>query len=351
MDMPKRMASIDLLKCIAIFTIPAQHFFSLHSQFRQTTFSGFPMFFQGVGMELFLIGVPLFIAITGFLSRQTRPTLSYYRKSLRVIVPYIVISIVYILFRTIRNHEAITFLDGLLMILGFTAIPYAWYVEMWIGLYLLAPFLNILADGISSRRDSIILIATLYVMSYLAATLNREGYHLLPGYWVNISPLACYFFGAHLRRFGCGVPRKRLVLFILFAIMVEPTVNLLFFRGQVYRFVLGIYLFIVPAMAALFALLYQWETEKKWLGKALALVSGLTREMYLWCALFDMILYPFFMQWFTSQEQFGLFFFAIIPIELAGTFCLAWITKKLLQVTRIDRLWKGRTTAPSTATS
>ena len=360
--MKNRIQGIDLLKCIAIVTIPAQHFFTLQTSFRQSTFDSFPMFLQGVGMEFFLIGIPLFIAITGYLSNQTEPTCKYFRKSLRVIIPYIIISIIYLFFRHYYFGESITIRNGVDMILGFNAISYAWYIEMWIGLYLLAPFLNLLYNNIKSAKTSIILIVTLYVMTYLTISVNREGFHILPNYWTSISPLTCYFIGCHIRKFGVNIPtgtqasspatnrlirkfgvciqKRDLVLFIIFAIIAEPIINLIFFSGQHYRFVLGIYILIVPAMAALFALLYNWQTEHLWLQKVLSIISDHTLEMYLYCAMCDLVLYPFFMRWFVTQSQFGLFFFVIIPIELVTTLCMAWLTNKFMTITRINRIWK-----------
>lgn len=339
--MHTRFQGIDLLKCIAIFTIPAQHFFSLHTHFRETPFDTTSMFIQSIGFEFFLIGVPLFIAITGYLSKQTEPTWAYYKKGLKVLVPYILISVIYIFFRKLHQHEKISFLQCVEMILGFNAISYAWYIEMWIGLYLLAPFLNILYNKISTHKTSIILVSTLYAMTYLPLTLNREGFHFLPDYWVCISPLTCYYIGSHIRKFGCNSNLRNLYIIIFIAILTEPIINLLFFKGQPYRYILGIYLLIVPEMTAVFILLHKWETRRTWLQKLLALISNHTLEMYLYCAMCDMILYPYFMRWFENQSQFGLFFLIIIPLELIATFCLAWLTSTFLRITRIDYLWKS----------
>ncbi len=288
------------------------------------------------------MGVPLFIAVTGFLNSQDKPTWSYYRKSLKVIVPYFLISILYLVFRRYILDEEITLLTGADMILHFNAIQYAWYVEMWIGLYFLAPFLNLMYRGIETEKTSFALILTLYVMTYVTMTLNREGFQILPNYWTSISPLTCYFIGCHIRKFGVNIAKRKLVLFLFFAILVEPVSNLFFFKGQPYRFVIGVYLFIVPAMAAFFALFYNWETSKEWLRKMMKSVSTLTLEMYLYCAMCDMVLYPFFMKFYTTQSQFGLYFFAIIPLELLASFCLAWVTDRIIKLFRIERLWNRR---------
>lgn len=334
-----RIQGIDLLKCIAIFCIPAQHFFTLQTNFRKVEFDTLSLFLQSITMEFAFIGVPLFIAVTGYLNRQTIPTFNYYKNSLKVLVPYVLISVLYLFFRHHLLHEEISFRHGIGTILRFNAIPYAWYIEMWIGLYLLAPFLNLLAEVINKRSHSIVLIVTLYFMGYLPITLNRDGFYIIPGFWAAIAPLTCYFTGVHIRKYGFNVPKRYLILFISFAFTIEPIVNILFFHGQPYRFIFGQYLFIVPAMAAIFSLLYRWNTPKKHVIKMMKLVSNHTLEMYLYCAMCDMLLYPFFMRWYNTQSQFGLLFFIIIPLELFMTFLGAWFTKSIIHILHIDRIW------------
>ena len=334
-----RIQGIDLLKCIAILCIPAQHFFTLQTHFREVTFDSLSIFLQSVVMEFALIGVPLFISITGYLNKQNAPTWNYYKHILKVLVPYVLISIIYLFFRKYFLNEEISFRHGIGMILRFNAIPYAWYIEMWIGLYLLAPFLNKIVENINNRNHSLILIATLFFMGYLPITTNRDGFYLVPGYWAAIAPLACFFIGSHIRKYGCGISRRKLILFITFAITIEPIVNLLFFHGERYHFVFGQYLFIIPAMAAFFSLLYRWNTDNKRINTMMRFVSNHTLEMYLYCAICDMILYPFFLQWYNTQSQFGLFFFIIVPLELIITFLLAWLTRLIIHVSHIDRIW------------
>lgn len=334
-----RIQGIDLLKCIAILCIPVQHFFTLQTNFRKAEFDTLSLFLQSITMEFAFIGVPLFIAITGYLNKQTIPTFNYYKNSLKVLVPYILISVLYLFFRNYYLNEEISFRHGIGMILRFNAIPYAWYIEMWIGLYLLAPFLNIITEAINKRGHSLVLITTLYFMGYLPITLNRDGFYLLPAYWAAIAPLTCYFIGSHIRKYGSNVSKRNLIIFISFSFTIEPIVNILFFHGQPYRFIFGQYLFIIPAMAAVFSLLYQRNIKKKHFFTIMKFVSNQTLEMYLYCALCDMLLYPFFMRWYNTQSQFGLFFFIIIPLELIIIFLLAWVTRFTIHVLRIDSIW------------
>ena len=57
-------------------------------------------------------------------------------------------------------------------LLAFTGAPHAWYVEMYIGLFLLILFLNVLYHGLTSRRQKQVLILTLLAVTALPALTN-----------------------------------------------------------------------------------------------------------------------------------------------------------------------------------
>ena len=44
--------------------------------------------------------------------------------------------------------------DVVMRIFSFSTIPYGWYVEMWIGLFLMVPFLNILWWNCPSKKQT-----------------------------------------------------------------------------------------------------------------------------------------------------------------------------------------------------
>lgn len=194
-------SGLDLIRVIAISFVVAGHFF-LNTEFKSSPFEGFSMFVQGMGQTLFGVNVALFMMLTGYLNLKKRVCKSYYRSGIRVIVSYVVISVITILFRVYYIGEEMGIVSWIMKVTGFTAIPYAWYIELWIGLFLLTPFLNILWANLESKRNRVILIVTLFLLTAPSDFLNRYGMTLAPSYWENACcPLLFFFAGAYIKEY------------------------------------------------------------------------------------------------------------------------------------------------------
>lgn len=343
-----RNTGIDILKSFAIFSIIAQHFFTLQTPFLKTEFSGASMFLQGCTMEFFLIGVSLFVAITGYLNITKTASKQYYRNILKVIIPYLIVSTIYILARIYIFDEHLTFRHSVGMILRFNAIPYGWYIEMWIGLYLLTPFLNILFNSIASKKMALLLLATLYFLTIIPSTTNRFGFHLMPDKWTAIWPALCYYIGAYIRKFNPLVKNQYLIAFILICCCIEPLLNLILFPHHDYVFILGTGLLIYPIMAAFFILIHNLTIKNAVIRTLIVKISNLTLYMYLFLALFDMLCYPHFMKLYESQQQFGIYFLLFVPLLFIMAFAASIILDYLIRFLRIDRIWKPKQTATVT---
>lgn len=203
-------SGLDLIRVIAISFVVAGHFF-LNTEFKSSPFEGFSMFVQGMGQTLFGVNVALFMMLTGYLNLKKRVCKSYLSQWLRVIVSYVVISVITILFRVYYIGEEMGIVSWIMKVTGFTAIPYAWYIEMWIGLFLLTPFLNILWANLESKRNRIILIVTLFLLTAPSDFFNRYGMTLAPSYWEKACfPLLFFFAGAYIKEYQPKV-KKRLL--------------------------------------------------------------------------------------------------------------------------------------------
>lgn len=130
------------------------------------------MFLQATSYVIFALGVPWFLMLTGFLNRNKTVNRDYYKGCIRVLVSYVFFSVVTILFRKYYLMEELSWIEWGKKILDFTAIPYAWYIEMWIGLFLLTPFLNMLYKAIPTQRQKKMLLLTLLLLVAVAFTLN-----------------------------------------------------------------------------------------------------------------------------------------------------------------------------------
>ena len=322
-----RIIGLDLIRSFAILFVIAGHFFVLNTPFRSTTFDGISMFIQALFNPLFQTGVPLFLLLTGYLNSNKIVSKRYYKGCVRVLVAYLFFSIITILFRKYYLHEDLSWLKWILKIFDFSAIPYAWYIEMWIGLFLLTPFLNMMYKAIPSQRQKQILILTLYVMTALPDLFNRYGLHLAPGFWASCYPLTFFFAGSYIHEYRPRVDSWKLWLIMLLLCMINPVFNVLFVHNHTLIQIAGgpWGVFGTVVAIAFFLLFYQTDFKSLVLRKSLTKISLLSLDMYLCCYIFDALVYPYFMErYFVNQSQFGIYFFIIVPILFAGSFVLAW---------------------------
>ena len=168
-----RNVGLDLIRSCAILFVIAGHFFSLHTAFKTSTFEGTSLFIQATISFLFYTGVSLFLLLTGYLNTNKSINKKYYKGGVRVIISYLLFSLITIIFRKYYLHESLSWIQWGLKVLDFSAIPYGWYIEMWIGLFLLTPFLNLLYKTIPDQKQKLILVGTLYIMTALPDLLNR----------------------------------------------------------------------------------------------------------------------------------------------------------------------------------
>ena len=322
-----RIIGLDLIRSFAILFVIAGHFFVLNTPFRSTTFDGISMFIQALFNPLFQTGVPLFLLLTGYLNSNKIVSKRYYKGCVRVLVAYLFFSVITILFRKYYLHEDLSWLKWILKIFDFSAIPYAWYIEMWIGLFLLTPFLNMMYKAIPSQRQKQILILTLYVMTALPDLFNRYGLHLAPGFWASCYPLTFFFAGSYIHEYRPRVDSWKLWLIMLLLCMINPVFNVLFVHNHTLIQIAGgpWGVFGTVVAIAFFLLFYQTDFKSPVLRKSLTKISLLSLDMYLCCYIFDALVYPYFMErYFVNQSQFGIYFFIIVPILFAGSFVMAW---------------------------
>lgn len=338
----KRLAGLDIVRCFAsLFTI-AGHFFALNTPFRVTIFDGsFSMFVQAMANFIFK-GVPFFIMLSGFLLSTKPFDKTYYRRGIKVVLAYLFFSLITILFRKFFLHEDLSWAKWGLKILDFSAIPYAWYIEMWIGLFLLSPFLNILYRNITTRKEKLLLIVILFAITAVPNLTNRYGLHIMPEYWKAIYPLAFYFIGAFIKEYRPKCSFKVGVPIVLLISMINPVFNLLIgncdstliqIAGDPYA------VFGMISSVIIFLMFYYRDIKSAKIKSVLSSLAQATLGIYLCCYIFDAIYYPWFKEhFFVSQQQFGIYFFVIVPLVFASSFVLAQLKAWLFKLVRLDRV-------------
>ena len=343
----QRICGLDLIRVCAIFFVIAGHFFSINTSFKNVPFTGISMFIQGMMHSVFMVGVPLFIMLTGYLNINKTPTKKYYKGMLRVLVAYLFFSIATIVFRKYYLGENISLIQWILKIFNYSAIPYAWYIEMWIGLALLTPFLNYLWKAIPSLKEKLLLIASLFVITSLPDLCNRYGMHIFPAYFAKACyPLMFYFIGTFIREYQPIIKTWTGLAVILTISLIMPTANSLIFKdsNNLVEIIGGPGGVFYPWIAiAIFLMLYRRDVKYKPLKQWITHCSMVSLEMYLCCYMFDQLYYPWFKEhFFETQSQFLSWFFVIVPLCFLSSYLTATTynsLKDLIQkcVTKIAR--------------
>lgn len=303
----KRDVSLDIIRCIAFFLVATVHAF-LNGGFYSQPVSGKAMYLLTAICSNAMICVPIFFLLSGYLMCKKKLEKKYYFGIVKTLGIYVLAGILCILFRIFVNASAFTPDEIVLQFLGFSAAPYAWYIEMYVGLFLLIPFLNLAYNGLETKKHKKILILTMIFITALPPIFNtldvfNPGFwasppsslnfrQLLPDWWVGIYPIAYYFVGCYLREFGIKIRlRYRIPLYILSFVAVGAY-NCYRFNGVVFASLSFNYyqsLFVMIPAVLLFSIIKDINFTKlpSPICRFIATCSDLTLGAYLISYVFD----------------------------------------------------------------
>lgn len=328
----KRLSGLDLIRFFAILFVPSVHFF-LNNGFYETNIKGIEMFISIFFRWMFYIGVPLFMLLTGYLKRKDKLNKKYYKRILSILTSYIFISIICILFRKIYLSENIRILRMIISIFDFSACGYAWYVEMYIGLFLLIPFLNILYDSLNTKRKKQILILSLISMCSIYPIINYiniDGVKLeiIPDWWSKIYPFIYYFIGAYINEYKIEINKKKGIIIFILILLIETILSYIYnYNNKFSSDFLGGYnsLQTIVISTIFFLLLYKVNIKNKITLKIITNISKLSLDIYLFSYIIDLIIYKNLNLYLTTPEQYLKYMVPIILTIFILSYLLAYI--------------------------
>lgn len=194
-----RDVGLDLIRAVASWLVVSVHFF-LKICYYYEPLQGKWMLLMSVLRMACMTCVPLFLLLTGYLCCEKRLSARYYLGLTRVLLTYLLASVVGILFRWLYLKEPMGIRAAVRMVLDFSGAATGWYIEMYIGLFLLIPFLNMLWQGAGSEKNRRLLVLTLAALTALPGLTNMT-HQLLPQWWTGVYPLCYYFIGAYFRTY------------------------------------------------------------------------------------------------------------------------------------------------------
>ena len=323
-----RFVGLDLIRSFAILFVITGHFF-INADFGGISYCNWEMFLLAAGRRLFSISVPLFLIITGYLNWDKRLTKKYYNSGIKVIMSYLIISLVTIIFLIYHNHVNLTFSQWLFKVTNFTAISYGWYIEMWIGLFLLTPFLNTLWHSLETRQHQIILIVTL-LLTALPNFVNRPYMWLLPDFWTFMYPILFFYIGTYIRQYQPIVKRYILLPTLIVLCMVNPIINLILSKEEMTPgnpfAVMGV------LIATVFFLgFYRIQINKVSIRFILAKIAVYSLDMYLVSYMFDILYYHRFQSYYMDANYLKAFMI-ITSCVFFSSFTFAWFKDYLFKL-------------------
>ena len=143
-----RKEDLDILRVIAIIFVLSVHGLS-YIGFYEHRFSGGVMFILSVVRTLFITCVPLFLIITGALHNEDNYNKKFFVRLIKIIIIYTIAAILCSIFNIVKDKIAVKTI--LINYFSFKAAPYGWYVVMYMGLYLMIPFLNKAWNGFEEK--------------------------------------------------------------------------------------------------------------------------------------------------------------------------------------------------------
>ncbi len=334
---------MDIMRIVAVFSVISVHFL-LYNGFYSQTVEGGAMYIMCLMRTLFSVCVPLFIILTGYLMSQKTLSKKYYFGLSKTLVIYVLASIACVLYKVLYKAEEIGFKDFIFGILDFSDANYSWYIEMYIGLFLFIPFLNIMYNKLASKRHKQILVFTMIVLTILPSLFNVFNfetldwwsnppssdtyYKLIPSYWTSMYPLAYYFTGAYIREYGIKARTRTLCGLFAVSLVVFGSFN--FYRSYGSNFSSGAYVnwrgFEPYILSTLLFVIISRLNANKLPGKcryALMKVSDCALGIYLVSYIFDNYLYEKLNEKITVVTDRLPYYFVIVPLVFIGALILS----------------------------
>lgn len=340
--MKKRNINIDLIKCIVVFSVISVHFF-LNNGFYEVPILGYKAYIGTIFRTLFMICVPLFIMTTGYLMKNKTLSKKYYLGLSRVLIIYLIDAVLYLYYNSIYNNTSFSIRHIISSILAFK-IGYSWYIKMYLGLFLLIPFINLIYNNLKNKKQKQILILTMLTLTSFQGIFNIK-YILIPDWWISIYPLTYYFIGCYLKEYKVNINKYLNVLLFVIVLIVSSLINIHFSNGN--KFVWGIYndwgsIFNVLTSVLVFIFVINLNLGKvsNKISRVIVKISELSLGMYLTSSMIDDFLY---FHYFKDINFFSIKgYFEIVPLVLILSISLSMIINVIYKL--IDKLIVKRVT-------
>jgi len=303
----RRSSGIDIVKIFAAFLVIVVHFFYHTAFYTAIPITGYEFLIPLMVFWTSYTCVPLFMITTGYLMNSKKLSKKYYKGMIKVIILYLMCSTVCLVYKQFHG-QPFDLWEILRGYVRYSHSDYAWYVEQYLVMLLLIPFLNLAFNGLQTRKQHIALLATAIFLFSVAPVFfigfdPDKQIKLFPDYMTNCYPIAYYYLGCFIKRYP---PKKTLsnkmfsftlwygaVLFLALSTYIQSKENTeCYFRS--YHYFNYCSYPVLAASAGIFLLLFDIDIRNGAAAKLLSVISETTLLTYLLSVIFDTRLYGVF---------------------------------------------------------
>ena len=167
---------------------------------------------------------------------------------------------------------------------------------MYVGLFLLAPFLNILYHALPDKRAKQGLLLVMVLLTGVPGLLDGMGWKnlFMPAWWTGMYPLTYYFLGVYIREHQPKLKKSLGVGLILGMIALEAAITMWAAGGGKFVAVFGYYdsAAVMLLAVVLFVVCYDLEIKSPRLNRACERLSRFSLDIYLCSYITDTFFYP-----------------------------------------------------------
>lgn len=286
-----RNKNIDLIKSIASFFVILVHFFLNTGFYNLKTINNI-VTVSFILKNIAVVCVPLFLLVTGYLMNEKKVSKKYYFNILISILTYLFISLLCLFIRKYFLGENASIRDLAIGIFTFETNQYAWYVNMYLGLYLLIPFLNIIIEKIKENKNLFIFI--IVILTFLTAFPKGLTY------WSLLYPINYYFIGAYVKKYNVNTYKLKYIIVIVIVSIIEIIISKKIGHNAGFFNNYGMILILIKSISVFFLLnSIKFKRNISLLKK----ISKHTLSIYLISYMVDIIGYKYFNSTFLTYDQ------------------------------------------------
>ena len=337
MNFSKRNINIDIIKTFSLLLVIGLHFF-LYTKFYSVEYTLISIPFITV-RNITMTCVPLFIVVTGYLNKDKTWNRKYYLNIGRI---YLLYSLAIFILTLVDNKYAINtilFKTTLINILNYKY--YGWYINMYVGLMLIAPVINISFKNMTDITRRHAMLNIILAISIPVTLLNLFygirysilGY-ILPNWWSLTWPLLYYIIGVCFS-YNKNILNRNSKFTLKFLAITSILSALVYYKFQIYvESGLHINIFIVIITTCIFSWLLSLDINiPEKIKPGIIFISNNTLLAYLLSYIVDNIIYPYVNLISNMNVRFSLFP-VVVVLNFILTIILVIIVRALLSILR-----------------